>query len=458
MSDDSKARPRIANRRSFLNTWFESMNSADLPKLEDSSPDSAAQNVEELLAQLEKASLLSDEQLEHVRQRLQGIADLHAATEELVRTELLTQWQASELTAGRSDLRIGEYTLLDCLGRGAGGTVYKVRDPEGQVFALKVLSKELAVNADHLARFLREGRVAATMKHPHIVPVFASSQDGDRHYLVMEYVPGRDLGSWVAEVGPLPIEWTCECIRQAAIALAYAHYHGIVHRDVKPDNLLIAAKDFNEFPQAKLLDLGVASANKRDLKGATLTKVNQLIGTPDFMAPEQAETPNRVDRRADIYSLGCTLFFCLTAEVPFEGKTAVAKLTARFRADAPPIRTFRSDVPAELEAVIAKMTTRDLAIRYQSCQEVAKALLPFSLSTGEDMEDLPPLPEEPQSAAAEAPIPPASGGLSIAPLVVGMLSALLAAGVYFVSPVAGAGILAVGLLASGALWLRSRSA
>lgn len=329
---------------------------------------------------LSKSNLLSGEQLEKVRSRT-GIEKPRAIADELIEKGLLTEWQARQLLAGKTRLFLGKYKLLDMLGQGGMGAVFKAVQPStGRVVALKVVSREALKDRSAVTRFQREIRAAAALEHPNIVAAYDADCVKDTYFLAMEYVEGHDLKRWIRKPGKLPIDWCCECIRQAADALQYAHERGMVHRDIKPANLLVVQRSAAEPPVVKIVDLGLARAVGESAQEGELTKTGQLLGSPDYIAPEQARNTKGADIRADIFSLGCTLFEMLTGKVPFTGDNVMEKLMARVMQDAPPARSLRPDVPPALEAVVARMLVRDVTQRYQTPAEVAHALAQFTSS------------------------------------------------------------------------------
>ena len=195
-----------------------------------------------------------------------------------------------------------------------------------RVVALKVMSRSAMDSPQAVSRFRREVQIVAQLKHPNIAAAFDADQDKDVHFLVTEFVDGSDLHQIVKGQGPLPVGKAVNCIVQVARGLAHAHAAGVVHRDIKPSNLLV-----NRQGVVKILDLGLARMNgvlAGGLDEASLTQSGHIMGTVDYMAPEQAMNPKGVDHRADIYSLGCTLYFLLTAKAMYAGETAVQKLLA----------------------------------------------------------------------------------------------------------------------------------
>jgi serine/threonine protein kinase len=236
----------------------------------------------------------------------------------------LTSFQAEEITAGRGrNLRLGNYLLLDRIGQGGMGTVYKAWHVRMcRVVAIKVLGTERSHTADFASRFQREVQAISRLNHPNIVSAYDADDSPIGSYLVMEYVRGADLGQVVERSGPLGLEETMAAVRQVVEALEFAHAHGVVHRDIKPGNLL---RDTSGV--VKVADLGLARLEADDLGaegGAAYTRSSAIAGTIDYMAPEQAVNARDVDHRADIYSLGCTLFYLLTGRPVFVGRTIAA--------------------------------------------------------------------------------------------------------------------------------------
>ena len=277
------------------------------------------------------------------------------------------------------------YRVLELIGAGGMGAVYKAEHQlmERRV-ALKVIRRELVDKPAAIERFRREVRAAARLAHPNIVTAHDAEQAGDAHFLVMEYVEGISLANLVKLKGRLPVSQACDFVRQAALGLQHAYECGMVHRDIKPQNLMLTPGN-----QIKILDFGLASylfeeatagdpANPSPISVATsLTQTGSLMGTPDYIAPEQIENARQADIRSDIYSLGCTLYYLLTAEVPFPALTLPEKLKAHQTQSTRPLSEHRPDVPAGLVAVVGKMMAKDPAERYQAPAEVVEALTMF---------------------------------------------------------------------------------
>src|SRR5262249_1507660 len=236
---------------------------------------------------------------------------------------------AQGLIAGKGPSYLGRYRLVDLMGEGGMGAVYKAVQPSiGRTVALKVMNKQVLKQPKAKSRFLREIRSAAAVDDPHIVRAIDADRDGDTYFLVMEYVTGRNLKTWIALEHTLPVGWSCECIRQAALGLQHAFEQGMVHRDIKPSNLLVTHSENDGLPLVKILDLGLARFVSETQEEGELTRSGQVLGTPDYIAPEQARNTRTADIRADIFSLGCTLFEMLTGRLPFPGDSVMEKLMA----------------------------------------------------------------------------------------------------------------------------------
>jgi len=278
--------------------------------------------------------------------------------------------------------QLGEYRLLGKLGQGGMGTVYKALHTElDRVVALKLLPRNRLDDDRAIARFRREMQALGRLDHPNIVRALDAREVEGTRFLVMEYVDGLDLSELVRRLGPLPVADACELVRQAALGLQYAHQHGLVHRDVKPSNLMLSCDG-----QVKVLDLGLARFRAEQPVGKEMTDTGQAVGTADYMAPEQVSDSRRVDIRADLYSLGCTLYKLLSGRAPFSGpkyKCSYDKMTAHVREPVPPIRDLRGDVPEELVVILDRMLAKNPAERHTTPAEVAGAVGQFA--TGCDL-------------------------------------------------------------------------
>jgi serine/threonine protein kinase len=284
--------------------------------------------------------------------------------DELVQQNKLTDYQAQQVCSGRGkSLAIGNYQILEWLGQGAMGTVFKAEHRMmKRVVALKVLSSAVTDDSAALRRFHREVQVAAKLEHPNIVIAHDADEADGRHFLVMQYVAGTDLAALTKETGALPVEQAVSCVLQVAQGLQYAHSLGVVHRDIKPSNLLLDHEGI-----VKVLDMGLARLESAQIK---LTVSGEIMGTAEYMAPEQAENANQVDARADIYSLGMTLWYLLTGRSCYEGETTVERLMAHHEAPIPSLRASCLEASPQLEQVFTKMVAKTPAERYQSMAEV----------------------------------------------------------------------------------------
>ncbi len=293
-------------------------------------------------------------------------------------------------------LNHSRYEIERVVGRGGMGQVFKARHRMmNRSVALKVIHQEWVRRQEAIDRFRREVQTAASLDHPHIVTAFDAEQADDLHFLVMEYVDGVDLSETVRDRGSLPVEEACEYIRQAAEGLQYAHDRGMVHRDIKPHNLMVTQDG-----TLKILDFGLASLAPQatptepiseDADG-NLTVAGAIMGTPDFISPEQAQDAHKVDGRSDIYSLGMTLYFLLAGRVPFDKGSATDKLKLHAEAHPAKLMEVRADVPDGVQQIFDRMTAKDPAERFQTPQDVADALQEYF---GE-----PPATETDKSAAA----------------------------------------------------------
>ncbi len=299
---------------------------------------------------------------------------------ELLKRDWLTPFQVNQLFQGRAgDIVLGPYLLLERLGEGGMGAVFKARHQiMDRIVALKLIRKDRLADPEAVRRFHREIRAAAQLTHPNIVTAHDADQAGDTHFLVMEYVEGTDLRKLVKQRGPLPVAEACEYVRQAALGLQHAHERGLVHRDIKPANLLLTAQN----PTVKILDMGLARLHQAGEQTAgDLTKEGAVMGTPDYMAPEQARESHTVDIRADLYSLGCTLFYLLTGQPPFPGGTLGQKICKHQLEPPPALEERRPGLPPALGALLRRLLAKKPEERYQTPAEVVLALEPFCWAT-----------------------------------------------------------------------------
>ncbi len=293
-----------------------------------------------------------------------------ALAEALVRDNLLTRFQADALREGRGEmLSLGNYDILDRLGAGGMGTVYKARHRRmKRIVALKILAANLSDNPLFLKRFQLEVETIACLGHPNIVMAYDADATGSTHFLVMEFVQGMDLAAYVARRGQLPVAVAVDCLLQAARGLAYAHAQEMVHRDVKPHNLLR-----DDSGVVKLTDLGLVQLN-RDAEDRTadagMTSTGGIVGTPEYMPPEQGLDSAALDHRADIYALGCTLHFLLTGKPPYTGSNVLAILLKHRDAPIPDLE----QVPSRLKGLFRRMLAKRPQDRVQTMDEVVREL------------------------------------------------------------------------------------
>ncbi len=266
------------------------------------------------------------------------------------------------------------YEVVRELGRGGMGIVYAAtHGVMGRRVAIKVIHPEFSSNPVAVERFHREVLAAARLSHPNIVTAFDAGEDGGRSFLVMEHIDGETLGDRLSRLGPLPVPEACNAVRQAALGVQHAHDHGLIHRDLKPHNLMRTADG-----TVKVGDFGLASLLSDRSVTSRATAPNAIMGTPDYMAPEQAENARAADGRADVYALGCTLYHLLTGRVPFPEESVLLKLVAHRTQSRPSASRLRSEIPAELDGVLRRAMARKPASRYQTPGDFAKALEPFA--------------------------------------------------------------------------------
>jgi serine/threonine protein kinase len=273
--------------------------------------------------------------------------------------------------------RLRSYELETLLACGGMGAVYRARHTElDRIVAVKLLSAGRMQDERGVARFKREMRAVGRLEHPNIVRAMDAGEEAGTHYLVTEFVDGRDLSSLAKERGALPVPEACEIIRQAAVGLQHIHEHGLVHRDIKPSNLMLARDG-----TVRILDLGlVLLQESAPDSAADLTSSGRIMGTIDYMAPEQAADSHEVDIRADIFSLGATLYKLLTGHSPFSGapsNSLARKLSALAAADPGPLREYRPDVSQPLAELVAMMLAKSPDRRPPTPADAARQLLPF---------------------------------------------------------------------------------
>ena len=325
------------------------------------------------------SGLVSPEQLEEIIQAARArwedlpedpVLRGERLAEQAVAMGLLNPWQARQLLEGRTKFTLGSYRVVDSLGRGGVGQVFKaVHELLGREVAIKVLPRERAT-PERVEQFLREIRLLASLDHPHLVRALDAGKDGGVYYLVLEYVPGLDLRKYVQISGPLSPEEAASIVAQVALGLDYAHRRGLVHRDVKPGNVLVTAEG-----RAKLSDLGFASS----VFGEEFTDARKMkiMGTADYLAPDQIQAPWDPRPAWDIYSLGCTLYYAVTGRVPFPEGSTEEKIRAHLEKEPPDPREFNPRLPDEFVAVVREMMAKDPSARPATAHEVVLRLGPW---------------------------------------------------------------------------------
>jgi serine/threonine-protein kinase len=333
----------------------------------------------------------------------------------------LTAYQARKVKLSRTvDLLCGNYLILEKIGEGGMGKVYKaVHQRIGNTVALKVVRSHLMTNKVVLRRYKREAEAAEKLNHPNIVALHDADVSADRCYLAMEYVEGSDLSRMLKLNGPLPYQEACEYIRQAALGLQYAHERNFIHRDVKPSNLLVSGEralpGTDGKAHVKILDMGLVRSLvevEEDRSKSELTRDGTVVGTPDYMSPEQAKNSSAVDGRSDVYSLGCTLFYLITGKPPFPDGSPIDKLL-RHQLDPPPdLKKLRKEVPLGLVSLVNKTLKKKPEDRFQTAGELAQALSVYTAAAEADLL-IAPAVGLPDTLAAPDPVAPLSPAVGI---------------------------------------------
>jgi len=307
----------------------------------------------QFLHNLGQSGLYSADDLSRIAESYSEVTDGNEFAAKLTVAGKLTKFQAEAIRDGSvSELVIGNYEILAKLGAGGMGTVFKARHRRmKRVVALKVMSRELCQDEKAVQRFQREVETIARLSHPNVVVAYDADESEVGHFLVMEFVDGRDLTALVLKNGPLPLQDAVNFICQAATGLEYAHSQGIIHRDVKPANMLL-----DNHGVVKVTDLGLARLHEGNAANPNsgLTQAGGIVGTVDYMSPEQAVDSSTIDSRSDIYSLGCTLYYLLVGSPPYQGASIMATLLKHRDAPTPFLSAMRPDVPAALEAVFSQ--------------------------------------------------------------------------------------------------------
>ena len=325
---------------------------------------------------IRQSALLGAEQADQIAAWAQGPdADPQVIAKEIVQRGWLTAFQVKLFWKGRGpELFLNQYVLVDRLGEGGMGEVFKARHRRMERdVALKVIRKEKLSSTEAIKRFHQEIQAAAQLSHENVVMAYDADQAGDRHFFAMEFVEGSNLYKVVKDKGPLPVAQACDCIRQAALGLQHAFERGMIHRDIKPSNLLLSKGGV-----VKILDMGLARLQESPTGEieSRITQEGLVIGTPDFLAPEQARNARTVDIRADIYSLGCTFYYLLCGHTPYPEGTPTEKMLRHSTDPIPPIT--RPDVPPAVVEIVRRMMAKKADDRYQTPAEIAFALQSFA--------------------------------------------------------------------------------
>jgi serine/threonine protein kinase len=334
-------------------------------------------------------------------------SDGQGLAREMVRRKVLTEYQAREVFHGRTKgLVYGEYRVLDQIATGGMGQVYKAQHKRMErTVALKVLKENLLESPQAVERFQREVRAAARLDHPNIVAAYDAGEVDGTHYLVLQLVDGTNLKNLVRDHGPLPLPKALDYLVQAALALEYAHAQGVVHRDIKPANLLVDRKGL-----VKVLDMGLARMedelrDDHQSGPGRLTVSNQMLGTADYMAPEQAEDTLTADARSDQYALACTLYYLLVGKPPYPGDTVSQTIAQHVQGPVPSLRAARAEVPEPIDAIVRRMFAKRPEDRFASMTELIEALSEAGVT------DVNPLATRSSRPSGEfAPMAPTSGG------------------------------------------------
>ena len=324
-------------------------------------------NNEQYLELLAKSALLTTAELEQARELAEQSPSCKMLARRLIAKGLLTRWQATQLLVGWYRFRLGKYSLSDQIGRGELGRVFLAEHRQmGRQVAIKTLSRRFTCKPDVVERFLAEARDVAALDHRNILHVYDIDQDGEQYFLVTEYVDGQDLERLVENRGPLPAELVVDYIRQAATALGYVHQLGMLHRDVRPANLMVDGSG-----TVKVLGLGVGALAEPRRADATTSSEDPLPES-SFLAPEQSNGTETTDPRSDLFSLGCVMYYLMTGKSPYQVQSKGTEPAER--ETAVPIASLRDDVPAEIVAICDKMMAVDPDARYKSADALVAVL------------------------------------------------------------------------------------
>lgn len=354
-------------------------------------------SVQNLCGFLIRSKLMGPDGMRAMQQRWQNEAKDQAGntsqfTKWLVTNKYVTEYQAGLLARGHTDgFFLGQYMIIERLGRGRMAGVFKAIHPLGQVVAIKVLPPSRAKDANTLARFQRETRLSQKLKHPNVVRSFQIGKMGDLNYLVMEYLEGETLDEVLQRRKRLPPAEAVRLIHQALTGLQHIHEQSLIHRDLKPSNLMLVPPPAPNEPDTtlkatiKILDIGLAremfdESQVVRAERADLTAEGVLLGTPDYLAPEQARDPRTIDIRADIYSLGSVLYHTLTGQPPFPDKNILSQMLRHATEKPKPLKDFNPQIPDGLQQIVSWMLAKKPEDRYPTPERAAQALQMFLLA------------------------------------------------------------------------------
>ncbi|WP_417387129.1 protein kinase domain-containing protein [Gimesia sp.] len=330
--------------------------------------------LEQFISQIGESGILSAEDVAaFLKSQSTEIDSVEELSSLLVEHNKLTPYQAQMICEGRGQkLLLGNYLIRDRIGGGGMGDVYLAEHRRMErLVALKMLPAVMSANEQSIQRFHREVKAVARLNHPHIVTAYDADEYNQIHFLVMEYVPGTNLSACVKTHGPFPVDQALNLILQAARGLEYAHEQGIIHRDIKPANILL-----DNSGTVKVLDMGLARIDNPNEEHTvtSLTESGSMMGTIDFMSPEQALNTHSADRRSDIYSLGCSFYFLLTGDPVYSGTSVISKILAHREQAIPSLCHACPEIPPAVDALYQKMIAKEPADRFQTMQEVIEAI------------------------------------------------------------------------------------
>ncbi len=357
-----------------------------------------------------RSLLLTNDEIDAITRALPASErnDPSAIAEHLVRSGKLTRFQATKLLEGRSKgLVFGDFQILSPIGKGSYGTVYLARDTRnGQLVALKIVVVS-RVEGRVRTRFRREMVMGRMVEHPFLARAYESGNLHGADFIAMEYIPGQTLSKQVQADGPLSLARAARIFREIALALEHVHARGLIHRDIKPSNIMITPHD-----HAKVLDLGLGMLKGEVGDPSVVGGVGYIVGTMDYIAPEQTTDPTKIDVRADLYSLGCTLYFALSGNPPYPGGSRRDKIKRQRTVEATPLKLLRPELPSGFLAIVNKLMEKDPEDRYPNATAVVEALKPWSAEPAAPLDR----PEDPTYAEAVAAVQSYSGNESYSDL------------------------------------------